>query len=59
MAVVVVMIVPMIVPVIVPVMMVAVFADLLSFDRRLAAAAHRAHHSTSNSATRMSSPDVI
>jgi len=54
------MVVGMIVPVgVIMVVGVGVAAHLLSFDRRLAAAADRAHHSTSNSATRMSSPDVI
>lgn len=55
----VIVVVIMVMMVVVVVVGVIVRADTLALDRRLAAAADRAHHSTSNSATRMSSPPVI
>ena len=54
-----VMVVIMVVMVVTVIVGMVVRADLLALDRRLTAAADRAHHSTSNSATRMSSPPVI
>ena len=40
-------------------MMMVVFVDRLALDRGRPATADRTHHSTSNSATRRSSPPVI